>query len=109
MARQKQATPLRREVSSEYTSKADRSATPSKRSRNLDRESEVAVMPLKMNEHANGKIAVSAPAAAQKKQAGLLELVIGVSGIYASLYGPSNPHLLTSSSFECDINTFILV
>jgi len=91
MARQKQATPLRREVSSEYTSKADRSGTPSKRSRNLDREGEVVVTPLKTSGHANGKVSVSAPAAAQKKQAGLLELVIGVSGIYASLYGPPIP------------------
>lgn len=83
MARHKQATPLRREHSSEYTSSADRNgATPTKRSRNLDNTSPAPLS--KANGQANG--AVVAPVAAQKKkQAGLLELVIGVSGIYASL------------------------
>jgi len=85
MARQKQATPLRREVSSEYTSSADRSGTPSKRTRNLDREKEVVIAPIKANGHVKSKVAAPAPAAAQKKQAGLLELVTGVSGIYISL------------------------
>ncbi|OBT64865.1 hypothetical protein VE03_06462 [Pseudogymnoascus sp. 23342-1-I1] len=84
MARHKQATPLRREHSSEYTSSADRTGTPTKLSRNLDSGS--AATP-KANGHANGAVAapaVAAAAAAKKKQAGLLELVIGVSGIYAS-------------------------
>ena len=92
MARQKQ-TPLRREHSSEYTSSADRNGTPTKLSRNLDNNGIVAT-PIKANGHANGKAAAAAPSAApQKKQAGLLELIIGVVGIYASLYAPLPPRL----------------
>ena len=87
MARHKQATPLRREHSSEYTSSADRNgATPTKRSRNLDSGS--VATPVKVNGHAANGAVVAPVAEAKKKQAGLLELVIGVSGIYASLYGP---------------------
>ncbi|KFY91836.1 hypothetical protein V498_05292 [Pseudogymnoascus sp. VKM F-4517 (FW-2822)] len=82
MARHKQATPLRREHSSEYTSSADRTGTPTKRSRNLDSGS--AATPIKANGHANGVVVAPVVAATKKKQAGLLELVIGVSGIYAS-------------------------
>ncbi|OBT77941.1 hypothetical protein VF21_04343 [Pseudogymnoascus sp. 05NY08] len=85
MARHKQATPLRREHSSEYTSSADRAgATPTKLSRSLDTGS--VTLPSKANGHVNGA-AVVAPVVEKgqkKKQAGLLELVIGVSGIYAS-------------------------
>ena len=92
MARHKQATPLRREHSSEYTSSADRNgATPTKRVRNLDGGS--VALPGKANGYVDGSAngAVVAPVAAAaagkkgKKQAGLLELVIGVVGIYASL------------------------
>ncbi|KFZ17350.1 hypothetical protein V502_04635 [Pseudogymnoascus sp. VKM F-4520 (FW-2644)] len=84
MARHKQATPLRREHSSEYTSSADRNgATPTKRSRNLDNTSPAPLG--KANGYANGAVVAPVAAAAKKKQAGLLELVIGVSGIYASL------------------------
>lgn len=39
------------------------------------------------NGHTNGKIA--APPIAAEKQYGFIELVIGVGGIYASLYIPS--------------------
>ncbi|KFY73621.1 hypothetical protein V499_06311 [Pseudogymnoascus sp. VKM F-103] len=85
MARHKQATPLRREVSSEYTSSADRVGTPTKISRTLDSPA-AAAAPMKVNGRVNG--AVVAPAVAvkveKKKQAGLVELVIGVAGIYAS-------------------------
>ncbi|OBT49571.1 hypothetical protein VE04_09884 [Pseudogymnoascus sp. 24MN13] len=95
MARHKQATPLRREVSSEYTSSADRVGTPTKISRTFDSPA-AAAAPMKVNGRVNG--AVVAPTVAvkveKKKQAGLVELVIGVAGIYASLYvPPHSPHL----------------
>lgn len=88
MARQKQATPLRREHSSEYTV-----GTPSKLRRSFigDDVEEVHEVPATSNGHTNGTTVAPAtlpPVAVQpsrKKQAGLLELVIGVSGIYASL------------------------
>lgn len=83
MARQKQATPLRREVSSEYTSAADRNGTAVYRqTRHLD--AEVDVKPVKINRSVEAT-KVTTPDSPAKKQAGLLELVIGVSGIYASL------------------------
>ncbi|OAF58152.1 UDP-galactose transporter [Pseudogymnoascus destructans] len=82
MARHKQATPLHREHSSEYTSSAGRIGTPTKLSRTLDSPADAAA-PIKANGHVNG--ASGAPVVSQKKkQAGLLELVIGVAGIYAS-------------------------
>lgn len=95
MARQKQATPLRREHSSEYMV-----GTPTKTRRSfLDGEEQdiEEKAPQMSNGHTNGStiapvpatrppVAVRGPAVLQKKQAGLLELVIGVSGIYASLY-----------------------
>lgn len=89
MARQKQATPLRREHSSEYTV-----GTPSKLRRSFvedDAEEVQEKVPATSNGHTNGTIVAPAtlpPVAVQplqKKQAGLLELVIGISGIYASL------------------------
>lgn len=89
MARQKQATPLRREHSSEYTV-----GTLSKlRSPFIeDGTEEVHEKVATLNKwHTNGT--TTAPATLpppairgpEEKQAGLLELVIGVSGIYASL------------------------
>lgn len=95
MARQKQAAPLRREISSEYTSSADRSGTPTKRARNLD--TNVMATPMKLNGHANGKVAAASPAVPQKKQAGLMELATGVLGIYVSLYVPSPKTVLLPS------------
>lgn len=89
MARQKQATPLRREHSSEYTV-----GTPSKLRRSFiedDAKEAHEKVPATNNGHTNGTIVTQAtlpPVAVQplqKKQAGLLELVVGVSGIYASL------------------------
>lgn len=77
MARQK-STPLRREVSSEYTSKADR--TP----RHLDRGDDTMAKNVTLNGHANGKV-VARDGSAEKKQAGLPQLIIAVGGIYASL------------------------
>ncbi|KAK5664029.1 hypothetical protein OQA88_243 [Cercophora sp. LCS_1] len=99
MARSKQATPVRREPSSEYVSKYDRSPSNSK---------------------PNGKAEVSRPVAAPaKKEAGIVTLIIDVAGIYASFltwallqerltttaYGPSGERfkfsvfLLTIQSF----------
>lgn len=69
MARSKQATPVRREPSSEYVSKYDRSPS---------------------NGKPNGKPDASqlaaAPATPAKKDAGVVTLIIDVAGIYASLY-----------------------
>jgi UDP-galactose transporter B1 len=78
MGRQKQATPLRREVSSEYTSAADR--TP----RHLARGSDENGKNVTLNGHANGK-AASGVALVERKQAGLPQLIVAVGGIYASL------------------------
>ncbi|KAM7223807.1 UAA transporter family domain containing protein [Rhypophila decipiens] len=83
MARTKQATPVRREVSSEYLSKNDR----------LPRESERA---------SSGKTASDVAAVAQtdlsktlailpKKEAGFVTLVIDIAGIYASLQPEKSP------------------
>lgn len=73
MARSKQTTPMRREPSSEYVSKQERSP--------LSRETSIA----KTNGEASGASVAKAPvAAAAKKNAGLATLVIDVAGIYAS-------------------------
>ncbi len=88
MTRQKQPAPLRREHSSEYTSSADRNGSTTRIKGSLANYHDVKPSPLKSNGHTNGKAAPPAPKAsisAAKKKAGLLELVIGVSGIYASL------------------------
>jgi len=69
MARTKQATPLRREVSDDYFSRRE-VATPRKRSANG-----AAVVP-----EAKAK-----EARVEKREAGALELAIAVGGIYASL------------------------
>jgi UDP-galactose transporter B1 len=84
MARTKQATPLRREPSSEYASKLDRAP----RSREASATHEMAEKPDgEANGHANGHApspaADTAPVA--KKDAGIVTLVIDVAGIYASL------------------------
>lgn len=69
MARQKQATPLRREPSSEYTSKANAPGTPSQSPRNLDNET--------MNSH----VASNGP---KVKETGALQFLVAVGGIYGS-------------------------
>ena len=69
MARTKQATPLRREVSDDYFSRRE-VATPRKRS---------------SNGAAVGPEAKAKEAKVEKRDAGALELAIAVGGIYASL------------------------
>jgi UDP-galactose transporter B1 len=69
MARTKQATPLRREVSDEYFSRRE-VATPRRKTSNG-----AAVVP-----EAKAK-----EAKVEKREAGALELAIAVGGIYASL------------------------
>jgi UDP-galactose transporter B1 len=87
MARTKQATPLRREPSSEYTDKFDR--TP--RSREVSATHEMAD---KLNGKANGQVSAGTRApstetktktSVAKKDAGIVTLIIDVAGIYASL------------------------
>ena len=80
MARIKQATPLRRDPSSEYFSKGDVLGTPSRSPRNLDRESNGIA---ELNGTANGIIKTLAPKA--QKEAGALQFLIAVGGIYGSL------------------------
>ena len=80
---------MRREHSSEYMV-----GTPTKMRRSFIDDEVEEKAPLSSNGHTNGSTvapvtlrptAVAGPVAPAKKQAGLLELVIGVSGIYASL------------------------
>lgn len=71
MARVKQATPLRRDPSSEYISKEDR--TP----RSLEKSNGT-------NGHANGSV-LKAVEAKKPKEAGALQLLFAVGGIYGSL------------------------
>lgn len=80
MARTKQATPLRREPSSEYFSKNEGGGTPSRSPRNLDKEKE------RSNGHAilNGDLVKPVPLP-EVKEAGALQLVFAVGGIYGSL------------------------
>ncbi|KAB8297191.1 hypothetical protein EYC80_002569 [Monilinia laxa] len=79
MARTKQAEPLRRNPSSEYTSKADANGTKSLGSRNLGK---------KMNGNApaqNGVLKGNAPSKEKaQKEAGALQLIFAVAGIYGS-------------------------
>jgi UDP-galactose transporter B1 len=81
MARTKQATPLRREPSSEYTSKADGYGTPSRSARNLDRDT---------NGTSNGSEILGSDTVRPiipetKKDAGIVQLLFAVGGIYGSL------------------------
>ena len=79
MARTKQATPLRREPSSEYFSKAEQNGTTSRSPRNLDK---AAVNGSKaVEDHPVLKSMV--PEA--RKEAGALQFFIAVGGIYGSL------------------------
>jgi UDP-galactose transporter B1 len=85
MARVKQATPLRREPSSEYSGKHDR--TP----RSREASATHATMAEKPNGAANGQASAGAETkapvavAVAKKEAGIVTLIIDVAGIYASL------------------------
>lgn len=81
MGRTKQATPLRRDPSTEYFSRADATKTPARSSRNLDKETNGAVT-------ANGfmtekVIETLAPEA--RKEAGAVQFLVAVGGIYGSL------------------------
>lgn len=85
MARTKQATPLRRDPSSEYFSKSDM-GTPSRSPRNLNNE---------LNGTATGGddlkeslVKSFVPEVEMKKEAGALQFLIAVGGIYGSLYFP---------------------
>jgi solute carrier family 35 (UDP-galactose transporter), member B1 len=78
MARTKQATPVRRNPSSEYISKEDRTPI-----RNLERALNGAT-----NGHVNGSVLGSLVPKAQQKEAGALQFLVAVGGIYGSLYGP---------------------
>ncbi|KAK4242635.1 UAA transporter family-domain-containing protein [Achaetomium macrosporum] len=85
MARTKQATPLRREPSSEYASKHDRSA----RSRAPIATNGIVEKPIgKTNGQVSGDRAPGAESKAEarvtKRDAGIVTLVIDVAGIYAS-------------------------
>lgn len=68
MARSKQATPVRREPSSEYVSKYYRSPSNGK-----------------ANDEADISQRTATPAIPAKKDAGIVTLIIDVAGIYASL------------------------
>lgn len=83
MARQKQGTPLQREESSEYVNGgADSNQVQNTRSWITDEQA--ALAGARMNGKTNGQVVKPTKASPQKNKAGLLELVIGVSGIYAS-------------------------
>lgn len=79
MARTKQATPIRREPSSEYISKSDRSPK------------RMVATPADASPTANGNAnsAAVAPAPPSTKDAGVVTLIIDVAGIYASLFVPA--------------------
>lgn len=80
MARTKQATPLRRNPFSEYTSKADQNGTPTRVSRNLNKE-----LNGNANGYTNGHVLENFTPKANQKGAGALQLLIAVGGIYGSL------------------------
>jgi UDP-galactose transporter B1 len=81
MARTKQATPLRRDPSSEYFSKADATGTPSRSARNLNKDLSNGNT---TNGHTNGTVLKDLFPVAQK-EAGPLQFVIAVGGIYGTL------------------------
>jgi solute carrier family 35 (UDP-galactose transporter), member B1 len=81
MARTKQSTPLRRDPSSEYFSKADVNGTPTRSPRNLDKETNGTVTSNGFT--AETVIETLAPDA--RKEAGALQFLVAVCGIYGSL------------------------
>jgi UDP-galactose transporter B1 len=83
MARTKQATPLRREPSSEYTSKADQNGAPTRSLRNMDKEINGNGRRGSISLTAESVIEALAPEA--KKEAGALQFLVAVGGIYGSL------------------------
>ena len=88
MARTKQATPLRRDPSSEYFSR-DTSGTPSQSPGSWEKERSNGGT----NGYTNGSITKSSTPKAQN-EAGAMQLLVAVGGIYASLYA------FSSSSYD---------
>jgi solute carrier family 35 (UDP-galactose transporter), member B1 len=82
MARTKQATPLRRDPSSEYFSR-DVTGTPSRSPGTWEKEK----LNGEINGHVNGS-AAEAPTLTTRKEAGALQFLVAVTGIYGSLYAP---------------------
>src|SRR3978361_1506750 len=80
MARTKQATPLRRDPSSEYFTR-DTTGTPSRSPGSWDSDKSNG----SANGHTNGSV-VKGSAPAVQKEAGAMQLLVAVGGIYASLY-----------------------
>lgn len=72
MARVKQATPLRRDPSSEYISREDRSPRSTEKSNGT-------------NGHTNGSV-LKALDPKPAKEAGIVQLLFAAGGIYGSLY-----------------------
>jgi solute carrier family 35 (UDP-galactose transporter), member B1 len=83
MARTKQANPVQRTPSSEYVTRQNGAAANS-----VNFHSTVEPAPSNGAALA-GKTAI-APREIEKKEAGILQLVIAVAGIYGSLYVPSS-------------------
>ena len=80
MARTKQATPLRRNPSSEYTSKADPRSLDKKRNGNAPAQNG------ETHTLKNAVVKSDAPLKEKaQKEAGALQLVFAVAGIYGSL------------------------
>jgi solute carrier family 35 (UDP-galactose transporter), member B1 len=82
MARTKQATPLRRDPSSEYFSR-DVTGTPSRSPGTWEKEKSNG----EINGHVNGS-AAKTPTPTTRKEAGALQFLVAVTGIYGSLYAP---------------------
>jgi len=80
MARTKQATPLRREPSSEYTSKADRNGTPSRSTQILDK-----ALNGNAADHTHAEDVLKSMVPESRKEAGAFQFFVAVGGIYGSL------------------------
>lgn len=79
MARTKQSVPMRRAPSSEYV-QGEAHGTPTRSPRNMDKQKTVRSV---ANGQANGNILK--PAVSATKEAGALQFIIAVGGIYGSL------------------------
>ena len=85
MARTKQSTPLRREPSSEYFTKGDPTGTASRSSRKLDRKAANGYgISNAINAHRYAGVPGSSALTA-RKDAGAVQFLIAVAGIYGSL------------------------
>lgn len=92
MARTKQATPLRREPSSQYSLRSRDAAGATNEKPNGH-----SVANGNANDLGRGQKPHAPASAAAKKNAGILTLVIDVAGIYASLFVSPYPTLFISS------------